>query len=128
MINDEQQASAVVERQLDAYNRRDIDAFMACYAEDVELLRFPPRRFNPRRLLAPVRAKLGQPRKRAMRDTYERLFRNTPDLHAEIVARVVHGNIVIDHERVTGQARGEFTTVAIYEVHAHLIRRVWFIT
>ena len=128
MTNDEEQAGAVVQRQIDAYNARDIDAFMACYAEDVELLRFPPRRFSPRQLLSPVKARLGRPRKQAMRETYGRLFRDSPSLHAEIVARVVHRNIVIDHERVTGQARGEFTTVAIYEVRGDLIQRVWFIT
>ena len=59
--------------------------------------------------------------------THGRLFRDSPNLHAEIVAGVVHRNIVIDHEHVTGQARGEFTTVAIYEVNGDLIRRVWLL-
>ena len=34
-------AEAVVQRQLDAYNARDLARFVACYAEDVELFRPP---------------------------------------------------------------------------------------
>jgi hypothetical protein len=35
--------ASIVQRQLDAYNARDIDALMAIYAEDVEHYEFRPR-------------------------------------------------------------------------------------
>ena len=34
-------ATEVVQRQLDAYNRRDLDAFAATYSEDVVVFRIP---------------------------------------------------------------------------------------
>jgi hypothetical protein len=128
MTNDEEKAGAVVQRQIDAYNARDIDAFMACYAEDVELLRFPPAGSAPDGCSLRSKRDFVDHTSRRCVKTYGRLFRDSPNLHAEIVAGVVHRNIVLDHEHVTGQARGEFTTVAIYEVDGNLIRRVWFLT
>lgn len=37
-------AEAVVQRQLEAYNARDLEAFVAQYADDVELYRPPAAR------------------------------------------------------------------------------------
>jgi hypothetical protein len=34
----------VVRKQLDAYNARDIEAFMACWADDAEIFEHPPKR------------------------------------------------------------------------------------
>jgi hypothetical protein len=35
------EAESVVQRQVDAYNRRDLDGFLACYADDAKLWRPP---------------------------------------------------------------------------------------
>ncbi len=109
---DESLPEAVVQRQLDAYNRRDLAAFVASYAEDVELYVVPgttPRLSGREALGAHYR---------------DHRF-NLPALHAQLLHRIVLGTQVIDHERVTGVSSQAVEAVAAYEVAGGLIRRVW---
>jgi hypothetical protein len=103
---------AVVERQLEAYNARDLERFAATYAESITIYRLPA--------LEP--AIVGQAK---LREVYAARFRST-DLHAEILNRIVLGNKVIDHERVRGIRETPIEAVASYEVEDGLIARVWF--
>ncbi len=107
--------TAVVQAQLDAYNARDIDAFLAPYAEDVVLARLPG----------------DEPFARGhaeMRAIYGEKFATSPDLHCRLVNRIVHDRFVVDHEDVTGvPGRGRVGAVAVYEVVAGKIRRAWFL-
>jgi hypothetical protein len=101
---------AVVQRQLDAYNARDLDALLATYAPDARQYALPAT------LLATGHAEMG-PR-------FAARFQE-PDLHAHLLRRAVMGNIVIDHETVTRnfpEGRGRVDLVAIYEVADGLIR------
>lgn len=107
-------AVAVVDRQLEAYNAHDLAAFVACYAEDVRLFRLP----------ATQPALSGRP---ALEDFYRTRRFGQPDLHADVVNRMVLGDKVIDHERITGLEPGRLIeAVAVYEVSDGLIRNVWF--
>lgn len=95
---------AVVQRQLDAYNARDVDALLATYADDARQFE------HPGRLLASGKAE--------MRERMALRFQE-PNLHARLLQRAVMGNIVIDHERVTRsfpEGSGTVDMVAIYEV------------
>jgi len=104
----------LAQEQLEEYNARDIDAFLAPYAEDVELYTFPN--------------ELNTKGKSEMRKQYEQMFANTPDLHCELVNRIVNGNTVIDHERITGFSKGKaFEAVAIYKIGEGKIKKVYFI-
>jgi uncharacterized protein (TIGR02246 family) len=108
-------AEAVVQRQLDAYNARDIEAFLATYSDDVALFDFP----------ASPRSK----GKDAMRARYGRLFGNQ-SLRATVTQRIVMGNTVIDHENVqltVPQGPATIDAVAIYEVKDGKIATVTFI-
>ncbi|MDG5492157.1 nuclear transport factor 2 family protein [Psychroserpens sp. SPM9] len=106
------QAEAIVQRNLEAYNARDIDAFMKDYADDVKLYAYPNT--------------LQTEGKEAMRKSYSDWFNRVPDLNAYIKKRIVIGNKVIDEEQVT--ANGQiFNAVAIYEVENGLISKVTFI-
>ena len=63
-----------------------------------------------------------------MKQRYQSLFKSTPDLHVEIVNRIVLGNYVIDREEVTGFPDGRVKhTIVIYHVQDGLIQRVWLI-
>ena len=101
-----------VQRQLEAYNARDLERFVACYAEDVQLYRMPAREPTT----------VG---KEAMRKVYRERFAS-PNLHAEILSRMVLGNKVIDHERIVGIRESAIEAAAVYEVDAGLIKAVWF--
>jgi putative hydrolase of HD superfamily len=107
--------AVIAERQLAAYNARDIDAFAACFCEDVEVYDFPG-----------VRVLSGR---EAFRARYEERFQNEV-LEAAVVHRTVVGARVIDHERVWLEGRGRSAPVdlvVIYTVRDGLIARVDFI-
>jgi hypothetical protein len=64
--------------------------------------------------------------KEAMRNTYTKMFEETPNLHCELKGRIVQGNVVIDKERVRfGDKFIEAT--AIYHIENGKIQKVYFI-
>lgn len=104
----------VVQRQFDAYNEQDITAFLATYAPTVEMRELPSNTL----------LRSGHDEVRAF---YEGRFSNK-NLRAELVARSVLGNMVVDTERLTGFDDGRvIDIVAINEVRDGLIQRCWFI-
>lgn len=116
MRNDAAVTDAVrtVQKQLDAYNERDIDAFMACWAEDGEYYEFPSN------LLAYGASQI--------RERHLARFKET-NLHATLINRINVANLVIDQETVTRtfpDGPGEFDAVAIYEILDGKIARAWF--
>jgi len=59
---------------------------------------------------------------------YGRMFDEHPDLHCELVHRIVAPPFVIDEERVRGLRPDSIVhAVATYEVHNGVIRRAWFL-
>ena len=108
----EESPRVIVQKQLEAYNARDIDAFMDTYAENIKLYDFPN--------------KLFMEGKEKMRERYSAYFENTPDLHCDIKNRIVIGNKVIDEEYVTNNGV-KISAVAVYEVENGKIVKVTFI-
>ena len=106
-------AEAVVQHQLDAYNARDLARFVAVYGQDVCLYR-PP---------ASEPFVVGRA---ALAEFYATQRFNLPGLHAELVNRMVLGNKVIDHERISGMRAQPFEVAAVYEVIDGLICNAWF--
>jgi imidazolonepropionase-like amidohydrolase len=103
---------ALVQRQLNAYNTGNLEAFLEPYADDVELYDFP--------------GQLYVKGKDEMRKRYG--FLNTvPELHCEIVNRIIQGNVIIDQEKVTGFKNVVHAT-AIYEIENNKIKKVHFIS
>ncbi len=102
----------IVQAQLDAYNLRDIEAFLKPYADDVEVYSFPD--------------KLLYKGKDTMRKRYTRMFETTPNLHCTLVNRIVEQNIVIDKEKVQLK-NGIIEATAIYVIKDNKIKKVYFI-
>ncbi|NUN53910.1 MAG: nuclear transport factor 2 family protein [Planctomycetaceae bacterium] len=104
----------MAQRQLDAYNAHDLEAFLLCYAEDVEVRRLPGGES-----IAAGRA--------GMRKVYGDLFASRPGRRADLLARMECGRFCVDHERVSdGPGTPDRFAVAIYECEGGWIRRVWF--
>lgn len=104
---------SVVQRQLDAYNARDVDALLAIYADDAQLFE------HPSKLLATGTAQL--------RERFAARFQE-PNLHATLRQRIVMGSIVVDHETVTRtfpEGTGTIEFVMIYEVQHGRIAKAW---
>ena len=103
---------ALVQRQLNGYNFRNIDAFLEPYTDDVEVYNYPN--------------ELLFKGKEIMRKEYSEWFKTVPNLHCELKARIIQGNIVIDKERVQfNDAIMEAS--AIYNIENDKIKKVYFI-
>jgi len=108
------EAEAVVQRQFDAYNAKDVEGWLATYAPDAEQFELHGARLA--RGHDEIRARIAA------------RFQE-PDLHAELLKRVVMGPIVVDHERVTRnypEGKGTVELLCIYEVRDGRIQRASF--
>lgn len=103
---------ALAQRQLNAYNCRNIDAFLEPYADDVEIYTYPD--------------KLIGKGKEEMRKNYSKMFDDTPNLHCELIGRIAQGNVVIDKERVQFSDK-IIEAVAIYHIENNKIKKVYFV-
>jgi imidazolonepropionase-like amidohydrolase len=104
----------LVQKQVNGYNARNIDAFLEPYSENAELYMFPNQ--------------LISKGKEAMRKDYSSMFKDLPELHCEIKNRIVNGNFVIDQESVSGMRKGQkVEATAIYEIKDGKIIKVYFL-
>ncbi|HXJ02861.1 MAG TPA: nuclear transport factor 2 family protein [Micropepsaceae bacterium] len=106
-------AVSLIQRQLDAYNAQDLDAYVACYAPDV--------------VVAGLNGSVTEKGREALRARYAKAFATFPENKARLVNRMAVGSTVIDHEDVSrGPGKERFEIIAIYTVKDGLIARVDF--
>jgi hypothetical protein len=107
--------ATVVQRQLNAFNARDLDALLATYADDAEVFEHP--------------SKLLAKGSQALRERYAVRFQE-PNLYAALLSRTVMGHIVVDHEEVQRtfpEGAGTIKLMMIYEVQNGRIAKAWSI-
>lgn len=106
---------ALVQRQLDAYNKRDLDSFCACIHPSVQVHLMVSDQLICNGMVD-------------FKTRYGDLFKTNPNLHCELKSRIVTDTVVIDEEFVTGSSRSPegMHAVAIYGFRDDLIARVWF--
>lgn len=95
---------------MQAYNDRDIEAFVACYGDDV--------------IVEDARGDVLMRGRDGLREEYAPFFRDNPSLHGEIRHRSVVGDYVVDEEEITGWQEEPVLAVAIYHVAGSLIDHV----
>ncbi|WP_162055770.1 nuclear transport factor 2 family protein [Pontibacter pamirensis] len=104
-----------VKLQLQGYNNRDIDTFAKAFSDTVKVYRQP--------------GVLSYQGREELRKRYGQMFANTPDLHCEVVNRIIAGNVVIDHEKVRrSKDQPRFDAIAVYRVKNNEIVEVTFIS
>jgi uncharacterized protein (TIGR02246 family) len=106
----------VAERQVEAFNRRDLDGFMALYADDAVVAEFPSGTVLWRG-------------KAAIRERYAAMFRTLPrDFPpVRVQPRIVDGAFVIDYEAWDAKPGEPNHAIWMYEVRGGLIRRAWIV-
>ena len=102
----------IVNIQLEAYNARDINAFLATYSDDIEIY--------------DNAGKMTMKGHDDLRRSYSKLFDNTPNLNCRIENRIIINNKVIDKENVIANDR-VLEAVAIYDVENGKITKVRFV-
>ncbi|MCV2354463.1 nuclear transport factor 2 family protein [Paucibacter sp. B2R-40] len=103
----------LAQAQLLAYNAKDLEAFVACYSEDVKVWRMP----------ADAPSLVGR---EAFRDSYRKGPFAQPQVQAEVAQRIVMGNTVIDHELVHGRGDSPQQVAVVYRCRDGLIAEVYF--
>ena len=108
------QSERVVQAQFEAYNARDLDAWLATYSEDAEQFLLHGGS------LAQGHAAIRQ----RMADRFE-----DPNLHATLLHRIVMEHTVVDHERVTRtfpDGLADIDMICVYEVADGRIQKATF--
>ena len=102
----------VVQRQVEAYNDRDLERFVAEYSNAVQISRPPA--------IEPAISGKAQ-----LSEFYRSQRFSLPALKADILNRMVLGTRVIDHERIWGVREEPFEVAVVYEVINETIQTVW---
>lgn len=108
----DESSEQIVQRQVNAYNARNIEAFIDTYADDIEILNFP----NEPSIKG----------KENLKNQFAQMFERVPNLYCEIKNRIVLGNKVVDREHVRFGERYS-DVIAIYEVTNGKISKVTFL-
>lgn len=108
--------AALVQRQLEAYNAKDVEAWLATYAADAEQY-----------VLHGERLAKGHD------ELHQRILVRfaEPDLHARLLSRVVMGSVVVDLEQITRnfpEGQGTVDMLCVYEVAQGRIVKASFAT
>ena len=96
--------AALVQRQLDAYNAKDVSAWLATYALDAEQYTLHGERLahGHQQLKTRILLRFAE-----------------PDLHARLLSRIAMGHVVVDAEEITRnfpEGKGTIEMLCIYEV------------
>ncbi|AEW00612.1 amidohydrolase [Niastella koreensis] len=103
----------LVQQQVNGYNIHNIDAFLAPYSDNV--------------VIYDADGKVLMKGKQEIRGEYTKYFNKTPDLHCQIVNRMVMGNTVVDQEKLTSANRKPSEGIAVYKIDNGKIVTVHFI-
>ncbi|WP_461602651.1 nuclear transport factor 2 family protein [Aeromonas rivipollensis] len=109
-----EQIEQIVQTQLDAYNSKDVAAWLATYADDAAQYSLEGE------IIARDKAQMAA-------NMVSRFAE--PDLHATLLSRHSYDNVVIDHERVTRnfpEGPGTIEMLCIYLIEQGLIARASF--
>ncbi len=102
----------VADRQIETFNRRDIDGFMALYADDAVVAEFPSGK-----VLMTGKAEIRKHYATAMKAN------NIPPVRVD--PRVIDGSFVVDHEVWDAKPGERGAAVWMYEIRGGLIRKAW---
>jgi len=105
---------SIVDRQLDAYNRQDLETFISCFSADVTIIRDGSEDIQRGR--------------DTMRKNYAAMFARFPQNHCTLLQRMVVGNHAVDEELIDGREGKPFRTIAVYTIRDGLISEVRFLS
>lgn len=105
----------IMDKQVAAYNERNIDNFLDCFSENIEFFTLKD---NCRTLSG----------KSELKQAFEKLFSSSPNLELKIKSRIVSGDYVTDLEIVQNAPKypkgGE--VISINFIESGKIRKIWF--
>lgn len=108
-----QNPEIIVQKNLDAYNDRNLTTFMSYFSDDIKLVNF-----SDQSVVAEG--------KEGIEKLYGNLFEQSPQLHSNILKRMILGNKVIDHESITGRkgVAEAIELIMVYEIKDNKIYKM----
>jgi hypothetical protein len=108
-----QTTEQIAQAQLDAYNKRDLKAFIDLFADDVCIYNFAD-------------GSKTLDGKAACEVFYKNIFTLSPQLHSTLINRIIFDNKAFDHESITGRFGNAeaYEVVMIYEMKDEKIFKV----
>ncbi len=103
----------IVQQQLDYYNSRNMEGYISLFADDVKFYNYATNELTIDGV-------------EACQSVYKNLFDQSPNLKSTITKRITFGNIVIDHESITGRMGidASLELVLIFEIENEKICKV----
>ncbi|PJZ83578.1 steroid delta-isomerase [Leptospira harrisiae] len=105
----------LIDKQLKAYNQKDIDLFLDCWDQNANIF------LHPNTLVAEGIKEI--------KDRHLSRFQE-PDLFAKLISRTSFNGKIVDHELVTRnfpEGKGTIEVLAIYEILNQKICNAWFL-
>ena len=102
----------IVNGRMDAHNNHDLNAFLTCYSDDIQIYDYPD-------------IPIGRKGKAHLKSIFEPLFAAAA-VSVEIHQQIEQGRFVINEETVTRHGE-QIRYVSIYEVNNDLIQSVRFV-
>ncbi|MDH5402612.1 MAG: nuclear transport factor 2 family protein [Candidatus Heimdallarchaeota archaeon] len=104
----------VVDRQFIAFNNRNLDDFISCYDEDIEVFLLS----NNERITSGTAE---------LRSIMSKSFEEYPNANTEVISRIENGNMIINLEKIVNHGNtNEIHAISIYEISHNKIVRLWF--
>ena len=105
---------ALVQRQTDAYNAHDAQAYAACFTPDIQFIRHPG--------IAQIQGR------DELYKTFATFFREHKDAKMRVLYRAQLGpTTVVEHQEVDGIDKKPIASVVIYSLQNGLIQAAWFV-
>lgn len=100
--------------QIEAYNSRNLEKFLECYTDDVQVYML-----QNNQLLTDGLEKLSE----VMKADFEK----NPNANSTITSYISQGNLIVQHEEITGHMKDKtISSVSIYEITDGKISKLWF--
>lgn len=106
--------ASVARRQIEAFNRKDLDAFMALYADDVVVMAFPS-------------GEVLWQGKAAIRQRYQAMFAGPAIPPVRVDPRIVDGSFVVEYELWDAKPGERNHATWMYQIRGGLIRKAWVV-
>lgn len=127
-------AEAIVQRQFETYERKDLDAFCSCFLPDhvAENVAHDPACDEGHRATLTLSAYNWNgdtvfTTNKALRAYYGAIFHRHPDNHAQLVRRLSAGQWVCDHEWIEREPGTRFECLVLYRVWQGHIVEMYFV-
>ena len=106
--------SKLIDIQLDAFNKKDINRFLACYHDESQAFMLDT-------------GEVLTTGKEELQKAMVQSFRDKPDAVTSVMETIVQKDMVVNLEKIENYIEGKVIKVlTLYEVKDNLITRVWF--